>query len=697
MKKYFTLEWLKNNLPVSIIFLIAFVIILLSFPKESKNEYTYYENTPWLYGLLTAPYNFNILKPDAQIEQEKDSIYRTSPIYYTLDSDEFTIVSSELTKDGTSLNIPKNHIDYLSGKLKTIYNTGVIAAEDVEKLHKDNRKQILLIKSDNIAVSRGIGTFYTPKQAYEMIVNDAPMWIDAEQLKQMNLNKYLRPNIDYDMRTTKNVVADALKNISLFEGEVLSGQKIIDRGEIVDATTLNILNSYVKEVSNTTTEQYSRIWSTIGIGLMVLLFMSMIVAYIRIYRTDIYRDVKSVTFILLMMVFFIVIASFVASMKMYNQLYIIPFTIPTILIRTFLDSRTAVITHIITIFICTLMLPLEYMAQFILVESLAGYTCILSLKRLVERSQLIYTSVFIFITYIVAYSGWIMFVNGNFDLKILMDNRDVYLFFCINLILVSFAYSSIYIIERVFGFISEVTMIELANTSKDLLQELSEVAPGTFQHSMQVSNLVVSAANKIGANAILARTGALYHDIGKMINTIFFTENQPDGINPHKYLTYHDSARIIIGHVEEGVKIAKKHKLPKQIIDFIVTHHGKSMATFFYNSYKNEHPEEEVDKRAFTYPGPNPFSKETAILMMADTVEAASRSIKENTKEAITELVNRLIDKQVKDGLFNNSPITFKDINDIKEIFCEKLISMRHVRIAYPELNRTVEDGITKE
>lgn len=692
MKKYFTLEWIKKSLPVSIIFLIALLIILYSFPKESKNEYTYYENTPWLYGLLTAPFNFNILKSEKQIEQEKDSIYSASPVYFTLDNREFTTVYSELIKDGNRLNIPKNHVDYLVGKLKTIYNTGVISAEEIERLNKEDRKQIQLIKSDNIAASRRVNTFYTPKQAYELIVNDAPMWIDTDQLKQMNLNKYLNPNIDYDVRTTKNVIDEALRNLSLFEGEVLSGQKIIDRGEIVDATTLNILNSYVKQVSDFTSDKYSRAWSVVGICIMLVLFLSMLGMYLRIYRADIYRDVKSVTFILLMLVLFTFIASLMADMKMYNQLYIIPFTIPTILIRTFMDSRTAVITHMITIFICTLMLPLEYMAQFIVVEMLAGYTCILSLKKLVERSQLVYASIFIFITYILSYSGWIMYVNGNFDFSMLMNHREVYIFFCINLVLVSFAYSSIYIIERIFGFISEVTMIELANTSKDLLQELSETAPGTFQHSMQVSNLVVSAANKIGANAILARTGALYHDIGKMINTIFFTENQPNSINPHKYLTYHDSARIIIGHVEEGVKIAKKHKLPKQIIDFIVTHHGKSMASYFYNSYKNEHPDEEVDKRAFTYPGPNPFSKETAILMMADTVEAASRSLKENTKEAITELVNRLIDKQVKDGLFNNSPITFKDINDVKEVFCEKLISMRHVRVAYPELNKAMEE-----
>lgn len=332
------------------------------------------------------------------------------------------------------------------------------------------------------------------------------------------------------------------------------------------------------------------------------------------------------------------------------------------------------------------MFPLAQMAQFITVQMLVGYMCIFSLRNLSERSQLVVCALLILVTYIVSFTGWILCTEG--DIALIKENSRVYIYFCINFVFVTFAYLLVYVCERVFGFMSEVSMIELSNTNRPLLQQLSEVAPGTFQHSMQVSTLVVAAAHRIGANATLVRTGALYHDIGKMVNPIFFTENQVEGIDPHAGLTEKESARIIIDHVAEGVRIAKKNNLPQQIIDFIETHHGKGKAKYFYNSYVNNHPDEIVDEEDFTYPGPNPFTRETAILMMADTVEAASRSLKENTKEAITELVNRLIDSQLSDGLFKNAPITFKDIEQVKEVFCDKLVSMRHLRVAYPELKR---------
>jgi putative nucleotidyltransferase with HDIG domain len=375
-----------------------------------------------------------------------------------------------------------------------------------------------------------------------------------------------------------------------------------------------------------------------------------------------------------------------ADARMFSLMYLIPFAIPTILIRTFIDSRTAMATHLITITICALMLPLGQMAQFIVVQLMIGYMCIFSLRNLSERSQLVYCSLLILLTYIVTYTGWILCTEG--DPTLIFENRRLYVYFCINFVFVSFAYLLVYMCERVFGFISEVSMIELSNTNRPLLQQLSEVAPGTFQHSMQVSTLVVSAALRIGANAPLVRTGALYHDIGKMVNPIFFTENQMEGINPHDGLTEKESAQIIIGHVVEGVKIAKKYKLPQQIIDFIETHHGKGKARYFYNSYVNNYPGEKVNEADFTYPGPNPFTREMALLMMADTIEAASRSLKDNTKEAITEMVNRLIDLQVSEGLFKNAPITFKDIETAKEVFSEKLVSMHHIRVAYPELKK---------
>ncbi len=684
MKKFFGLS--IKELPTPTLFILAIVLIVYFLPRESKYQYSYTENTPWLYGLLTAPFNFHIQKSDAQIEAEKDEILKSSQIYYTQWDGTLIQVKDLIAADVKVRNLSRYQTNYLNTQLESIYSVGVIAADDLEHLNKLEKKQILLRKSNNIAISRSTSSFYTPKQAYELILKDAPESIDITKLKDLHLNSYLTPNIEYDERTTTNAREASLADISLFEGEVMSGQRIIDRGEIVDAKTKNILDSYTKLMEEKVGTKSKPGWLVVGQVILISLFLMSMMFYLKFYRLDIYHNRRSVLFLLIMIVILPLFASLMADMKMYNQLYILPFAVPTILIRTFMDSRTALTTHMIITLICALMIPVESMAQFIIIQTLAGYMCILSLRKLAERAQLVYCSILIFLTYVLSYTGWLLSVEGYFNFLLAEENKDIYIYFCLNFVLVSFAYILIYVFERVFGFISEVSMIELSNTNKPLLQELSEVAPGTFQHSMQVSNLVVSAANKIGANAVLVRTGALYHDIGKMANPIFFTENQPEGFNPHKRLTYHESAKIIISHVEEGVKLAKKHNLPQQIIDFILTHHGKGKTDYFYNSYKNEHPDEEVDPAPFTYPGPNPFSKETAILMMADTVEAASRSLKENTKESITELVNKLIDKQVMAGLFNSAPITFKDIEDIKEVFCEKLVSMRHVRVAYPEL-----------
>lgn len=694
MKK---LDFLKNKkIPTVVLFVIAILATIYFLPRESKYQFSYSENTPWLYGLLTAPFNFHVQKSDAQIAAEKDSTLKAAPIYYTLNNEVLKEITVLLKEDANAKKLLSNHLKYLTTKLESIYSTGIISVDDLEQLNRKNKKQIQLIRENNIASPRSVSTFYTPRQAYELIINNAPSWINTNLLKDLNLNNYLEPNIAYDERRTSLEIETLLGEISLFEGdEVLSGQRIIDRGEIVDAKTKNILDSYTRVMGERIGTKSKPGWIIFGQLMLISMLFMALMFYLKFYRFDVYNNRKDIIFILLMVVTLPIFAGIMVDMKMYNQMYILPFAVPTILIRTFMDSRTAMTTHTVTTLICALMIPAESMAQFIIIQILVGYMCILSLRKLSERSQLVYCSLLIFATYMVSYTGWILSVDGAFsDIFGVGENssakgyRDVYIYFCLNFVLVSFAYILIYVFEKTFGFISEVSMIELSNTNKPLLQELSEVAPGTFQHSMQVSTLVVSAANKIGANAILARTGALYHDIGKMVNPILFTENQPEGIDPHKSLTYHESAKVIIAHVEEGVKLAKKHNLPQQIIDFIVTHHGTGMTNYFYNSYKNEHPNEDVDKTPFTYPGPNPFTRETAILMMADTVEAASRSLKDNSREAITELVNKLIDRQVQEGLFRNAPITFKNIEDIKEVFAEKLISMRHARVAYPELKR---------
>lgn len=679
----------KVKVPTFVFFIAAIVIIMYFLPREGKYKYSYDENKPWQYGLLTAPFKFHIHKSGAQIKQEKDSIMQSFLPYYMADETVGKKVSTQFTQDAKTRSMPEDYISYINRKFAEIYKAGIISAENYDRIQQLTKKQLLLRNGngDNIATPKYIASFYTPRQAYEKIIDDAPVNIDVAQLKAINLNDYLSANIIYDEKTSSNMKSDLLQQVSLYEGEIQYGEKIIDRGEIIDARLKNILDSYNKEAEGKVGTKSKPGWLIFGELIMITLLVMTLMIYLKFYRIKEYKDKKSIIFILLMVMIFPIITGIMADSKLFTLMYLIPFAIPTILIRTFIDSRTAITTHIVTILICSLMLPLAQMAQFMVVQVLVGYMCIYSLRNLSERSQLIYCALLILGTYFVAFTGWILCTEG--DVSLIKENSRLYIYFCINFVFVTFAYLLVYICERVFGFMSEVSMIELSNTNRPLLQQLSEVAPGTFQHSMQVSTLVVSAAHRIGANATLVRTGALYHDIGKMVNPIFFTENQVEGINPHAGLTEKESARIIIDHVAEGVRIAKKNNLPQQIIDFIETHHGKGKAKYFYNSYVNNHPEEEVDEADFTYPGPNPFTRETAILMMADTVEAASRSLKDNSKEAITELVNKLIDSQLNDGLFKSAPITFRDIELVKEVFCEKLVSMRHLRVAYPELKRS--------
>lgn len=674
----------KINIPTPALFIIAIFVIMYFLPREGKYKYTYAENKPWQYGLLTAPFNFHIHKSEDRINSEKDSILQSYQPYYTVDASISEKQTSLFRQDTKARSIPEVYVSYVTRKLGEVYKAGIISSEDYDKIQELNKKQLRISNENNVFVPRHLASFYTPKLAYEKIINDAPSYIDIPTLRALNINDYLSANVMYDEKTSSKVKEELLGEVALYEGEVQQGQKIIDRGEIVDTWTKSILDSYIKEMDSKVGTKAKPGWLIFGELIMIALLIMSLMVYLLFYRRAEYNNRKSVIFILLMVVIFPIITGLMIDQKLTNLLYVIPFAIPTILIRTFIDSRTAMTSHMITVLICALMVPVTQIGQFVMVQLLVGYMCIFSLRNLAERSQLVYCSLFILLTYIVTYTGWILATDG--DISLITENWRMYVYFCINFVFVSFAYLLVYVCERVFGFISDVSMIELSNTNRPLLQELSETAPGTFQHSMQVSNLVVSAAHRIGANAILVRTGALYHDIGKMKNAAFFTENQTQGMNPHAGLTEKESARIIIGHVEEGVRIAKKYNLPQQIIDFIKTHHGKGKAKFFYNSYVNSHPDEIVDEADFTYPGPNPFSKETALLMMADTVEAASRSLKEYTPESISDLVNRLIDGQANDGMFKNAPITFKDVEDIKEVFCEKLMTIYHTRIAYPEL-----------
>ena len=673
---------IKTRVYVPLIFILATLLITYVFPRQGKFKYSFNEGRPWRYGLLTAPFDFPIFKSQQQLQQDQDSILVFYEPYYKIDKAAETEAIAEFDADSNldpSLSkLERRYIGYIRNSLLEIYKKGIINSAEYDKIAA-TKKKTLRLREDKEAKTRDLESFYTIKSAYEEIVTKAPSSLEVNVLKAAGINNYLQENIVYDVVTSDKAKNEFIQQVSPTLGMVQAGERIIGEGEIVDHNVYNILSS-LKKVSQDRTGASGRSnWIILGEFMLVSILMGSFFMYLRFFRINEYRNRKHVTFMVLLITFFVVLTAINVNYNFFN-VYIIPFAIVTILIRTFIDSRTALFGSLITVLICTLMVSFAF--EFMILQMTIIMICIFNLKELTERSQLIRSSFIILGSYIIVYIGLVLAQEGD----ITKISWETLIYFLINFIFITFSYLLVYMVEKSFGFISGVSMVELANINKPILRKLSEEAPGTFQHSMQVSNLAAAAAVEIGANPSLVRTGALYHDIGKLENPAFFTENQSPGMNPHAGLPFEESARIIIDHVRLGVRMGHKEGLPQQIIDFIATHHGTSTPKYFYNSWKNANPGKEIDSAAFSYPGPNPFSKETAILMMADTVEAASRSLPEYTEETIRKLVNKLIDSQMQEGLFQKAPITFREVDMIKELFVEKLQTIYHSRIVYPEL-----------
>ncbi len=674
---------LKTRYFVPAVFILAIAIITLLFPRQGDFKYSFSEGRPWQYGLLTAPFDFPIYKPAEQLKQEQDSILRFYEPYYTIDESIENNAMAEFDADvnlNTKLrNLPPNYILHLRNSLQRIYQAGIMRSEDYDRIF-NSEMQSMRLRKGNLAESKNVETFRTIRSAYEQLLDDTPKNMDVEMIRAADVNKYIRENIVYDASTSEKAREEFIQQVSPSTGMVQTGQRIIDQGEIINSQTYKVLNSLKRVTEERSGRTGSNGWMIFGQLLLVTLLFGSFYAFLLFFRPLEFRNRKHVVFMILLMTTFVALTAVTSQLDLFN-VYIIPYAIVTILIRTFIDSRTALFASLITIILSSLMVPFPF--EFIVIQIVVAMVSIFMLKELSERFQLIRSSFFILLTYSLIYIGLVMHQEGNIN-KI---DPVIFIYFFINFIFILFSYSLVYLIEKSFGFISGVSLVELSNINKPLLKELSEKAPGTFQHSLQVSNLGVAAAVKIGANASLIRTGALYHDIGKMVNPAFFTENQSPGMNPHAGLPFEESARIIINHVRDGVKIAQKNGLPKQIIDFIETHHGTSMPKYFYISWKNANPGKEINEDLFRYPGPNPFSRETAIMMMADAVEAASRSLPEYSEESIRSLIDSLIDSQVAGGYFKIAPITFRDIEAIKDVFVQKLKTIYHTRIAYPTLN----------
>lgn len=693
------------------LFVAAFFLIAIMLPKERKFTYEFAIGKPWEHDHLNAPFDFPILKTDEEVQAEEDTVSAQIQLYFTFDANrfaeqlnlfkvnfsgewidysltEYKIEDKEkYTKNGRFLalrELQETYDTYIYSLLEKVYFQGVLELPEIYT-NLDPSTDIVLVRG-NIAEDKEFSELFTPKSAYEYIrakIQEEISVTSNRQITRYNkfltefrIESYIIPNVFYDEASTERERASMMQQISLTKGKIQSGERIISNGEIVTHEKYQILLS-LKKVYSQEERNVNSLVVLIGKLIFVLLSMVLIYSFLYNFRKELVNDVVKSAFILFMVVLMVFVATTTARLNTVS-FYVIPFTILPIVLRTFFDERVAVFVHVITVVLLSLIAPRAY--EFIVLNIFAGIVAIFSLTNLYRRSRFFLSAFLVIITYSLVYTGLSVMHEGSF----IHVNLREFANFGINGVMILISFLLIYIFEKTFGFLSDTTLMELADTNQPLLRKLAEIAPGTFQHSLQVANLSEEAIFRIGGNPLLVRTGALYHDIGKMYDPIYFIENQTTGINPHDNLEFEDSAKAIINHVVKGVELARKHKLPEAIVDFIRTHHGNTTVQYFYRSYIKKYPDKEIDVENFTYPGPRPFTKEMAVLMMADSVEAASRSLSEISEESIGELVEKIINAQLAGGQFEEAPVTFSDITKVKDVFKIRLKNIYHARISYP-------------
>ncbi len=670
--------------------LASIALLVVFIPRSGSVQFEYSIGKPWYGSSIIAEETFPLLKSDSLLNAERMNSRRHYKPIYELTSELGTTQINKFISDYNSKlsdNVPQSYKEYLVEKLAEIYENGIVSAEDYESLKKD-KCQAITISVKNEGRTQEKKNLYSPKTAYEYILNCADSAdLHRNVLQDCNISKYIVVNLSYDEKRSESLYESIERSISKYRGEILAGQEIVHRGQIVDGNTylaLRSLETFNKNVQRKS--QTERLTQVAGQALYVTLVIVCLLCFFLQFRSTYLEKNSTIMFVVVMTLVFPLITYALTKQGISTHIaFVVPYCIVPIFVHVFLDSRTAFITHLCCVMLCSIAVPYHF--EFFVTQFIAGMVAIYSMKQLTQRSELFKTVIFVTLASLLCYlcfdmTNMVFFQSGGFD-------RTPYYLILANGVLLLISYLLLFPFERIFKFTSNVTLIELSNTNNEILRHLSEEASGTFQHSMQVANLAAEVANKIGANSQLVRTGALYHDIGKLHNPVYFTENQ-SGNNPHDELTRVHSARLIISHVEEGLALAEKYQLPTVIREFIATHHGTSKTKYFYVSYKNEHPDEVFDESPFTYPGPNPNTLEQAILMMADAIEAASRSLKEYTEENINELVEHIIDAQVSEGFFNDCPITFESISEAKKVFKEKLKTIYHTRISYPELQGNV-------
>ncbi len=639
---------------------------------------------PWYHDDLIAPFDFAINKTKEELANEKAEVLKSAKPYFKFNNAVVKVKKIELLKDfetnwdnKRNKTLKENTYAVAKNILDSIYNKGIIEPADVID-HKAPDFSIYVL-NNNVAEERELRSFYTINSAFAYMQQQLNVNAQATDIKFISslLENAMAHSIIYDKETTDKILKQAIDDIAPSRDIILKDQSIISKGEIVDAKKYQVLESLKAEYDGQSVGAGSYLLILFGQIIIITVCLSVLIAFLAFFRKDVFDDNAKITFILILIILQVLMAKLAANSASFS-IYILPFCILPIIIRSFFDTRVALFVHLVTVLIISFMAPNRF--EFTFIQLLGGMVAIFSIVNMRNRSQIFISSTVIFLTYSISFIGITIIQEGGSDIITWFD----FAWFGVSATLTLFSYPLIFVCEKIFGFTSDVSLLELSDTNGKLLRELASRAPGTFQHSLQVANLAEEAIYNIGGNALLVRTGALFHDIGKMEMPMYFIENQANGINPHDDLSFDDSAAIIIGHVIKGIEIAKKNNLPESIIDFIRTHHGTSLTTYFYRSFQKEFPEEIINEAKFHYPGPIPFSKETAVLMMADSVEAASRSLKKYDVESIDTLVEGIITTQIAQNQFVNADITFKDINTLKKIFKKKLMNVYHIRVEYP-------------
>lgn len=680
--------WMR--IQIVLMYVLSILLVYFMFPREGKFKYEYTRNRPWMHETLVAPFDIPIYKTEDQIQQERDSVQQNARLYFFHDSlianatllafeSDYSEKKGSLMPGSQGEDILDRAGQEIAIVLEGIYARGIIERHPVLEGRNLDDLQLMVVRN-TMAGERAYRDLYSSRTAYEYLVRtmDELNPGSLALLGQMDLTAYLRPNVLYDEEMTAKVRLASLEALSLTQGMVQEGQRIIAQGELVTPGRFQVIESLRIEYESNPNIGKNYLVVYLGQLLLISLVFMALYWFIWYFRKDVLQSRKQTLFTLGLIVIMAGL-TMAASSNDAISVYVIPFVLVPIFLKTFFDMRFALFVHMITILLAGFWVPNSY--QFVMMNFLAGLVGLFSMRSYYRRGILFYTATWVYATYALVYLLLSLMQEGDIS----QVNWINMLWLAGNGLLVLTSYPLVFLFERMFGFISDATLFELSDTNQPLLRKLAEKAPGTFQHSMQVANLAEEAMLKIGGDSLLIRAGALYHDIGKMDDPGYFIENQNEGGNPHDGLDFRDSARIIIGHVSKGVALGKKHRLPEQILDFIRTHHGTSTVQYFYRSYLNSYPEEEVDVAEFTYPGPKPFSRETSVLMMADSVEAASRTLKTYTPESINNLVEGIVERQVKEEQFSETNLTFGDIARVKQIFKNRLSNIYHSRIEYPK------------